>query len=743
MKIKYLKILILFLIPIHLLMFSLPSSSLTEEAKNTTFKINGKVINKIYTPVKNSYIYYPANDILCELGFTLSETQKGKKITITREDIKVEVSTTDVMVDGKSVYVGEKPLIYSKNCYFLCYNAFLKVFRIIPTYDETNNTVNVSVDDSIYKELLLLNADRFAKGKDIIKLNERNEKIFIKAKTIITSIINPRMSELEKEYEIHDYITQNVQYDDDTALGTKITPESYHVEGAIINNYAVCGGISEAMSLLLKMVSIESKVVTGWVGTARHAWNLVELSGKYYYVDATADLIPNDWITYNYVMFNMTTEECLKTGHRFNEKLPVYDNREFSFLRKIEGDNVDYSMWLTREKDIVYFSNLHDQKRLYKARTNSNVTRLTDESAYCLYLKDDSVIYASTDNAGWTYLCEVKKDGSNRQVHMKGVNSIDYAKDLICYTRYSSINDSYDFYVNNLDFNNEKLIAESSRFFDRISENLPYIIYGNYHTKDSPAHIFSYDTRNGNKKELFNGIVNAEEIYNGYYYVLSGSKAYELSFDGTKSNVLINLERHNFSDTTCYFYNTYFYYDVNSENTIKKYRVSLKTKAVEEFNGSYWSITPNSSQFSSAKALPTTSNVIVDGTKVSFKAYNINGNNYFKLRDLAAALNGSSKQFDIEWNGNKNTINLISSKSYNIVGGELETNNDVAVKTAVSSAAKLYLDDKEIQITAFLIDGNNYFKLRDIGACINFGVLWDGNTNSIIIDSSTGYSDAR
>ncbi|MGO4119405.1 hypothetical protein ACEQ6C_40435, partial [Rhizobium ruizarguesonis] len=46
-------------------------------------------------------------------------------------------------------------------------------------------------------------------------------------------------------------------------------------------------------------------------------------------------------------------------------------------------------------------------------------------------------------------------------------------------------------------------------------------------------------------------------------------------------------------------------------------------------------------------AAPTDSKVLVNGKTISFEAYNINGNNYFKLRDFAAAVNGTEKQFEV------------------------------------------------------------------------------------------------
>ncbi len=44
-----------------------------------------------------------------------------------------------------------------------------------------------------------------------------------------------------------------------------------------------------------------------------------------------------------------------------------------------------------------------------------------------------------------------------------------------------------------------------------------------------------------------------------------------------------------------------------------------------------------------ASAIPTKSRVLVNGKEVAFGAYNIDGYNYFKLRDLAMALSGTVK----------------------------------------------------------------------------------------------------
>ncbi len=137
-------------------------------------------------------------------------------------------------------------------------------------------------------------------------------------------------------------------------------------------------------------------------------------------------------------------------------------------------------------------------------------------------------------------------------------------------------------------------------------------------------------------------------------------------------------------------------------------------------------------------ANPTSSKIIVNGKEVSFEAYSINGNNYFKLRDVAKALSGTGKQFEVKWDGTKNVINLVSGSPYTAVGGELAV-GDGKAKTAVFNSSPIYKDGVQVNLAAYTINGNNYFKLRDVGQAFDFGVTWDGAANTIRIDTSIGY----
>jgi hypothetical protein len=146
---------------------------------------------------------------------------------------------------------------------------------------------------------------------------------------------------------------------------------------------------------------------------------------------------------------------------------------------------------------------------------------------------------------------------------------------------------------------------------------------------------------------------------------------------------------------------------------------------------------PSTQPSPTATAKPTASAVLINGTKVAFEAYNINDNNYFKLRDLAAALAGTEKQFDVGWDGAANAISLTSGQAYaaGIITGKAAGN-----KTATATTSKILIDGKEVAFTAYNIDDNNYFKLRDIGEAFDFRVDWDGAANTITLDTGLSYA---
>lgn len=140
-------------------------------------------------------------------------------------------------------------------------------------------------------------------------------------------------------------------------------------------------------------------------------------------------------------------------------------------------------------------------------------------------------------------------------------------------------------------------------------------------------------------------------------------------------------------------------------------------------------------------AKPTSSTVKINGKVQAFQSFYVDGHNYFKLRDLAAALQNAGKPFDIVYNVKTGDIDIYSGKPYTFVGGELAPPTVSTSETGIATPSTLYLDGAVLNLVSYLIKGNNYYMLRDMGKALDFGVQWVAENNSILIDTSQPYTE--
>jgi hypothetical protein len=127
---------------------------------------------------------------------------------------------------------------------------------------------------------------------------------------------------------------------------------------------------------------------------------------------------------------------------------------------------------------------------------------------------------------------------------------------------------------------------------------------------------------------------------------------------------------------------------------------------------------------------------LVDGLAVAFAAYNIEGNNYYMLRDVAYVLRGTKAQFDVAWDGYLNVVSLARGVPYSPIGGEMA--GEVAYGTtaeAIPTTAAVFVDGVRAFFRAYNIGGNNFFMLRDLGVVFGFVVDWDESAATVMIES--------
>lgn len=141
-----------------------------------------------------------------------------------------------------------------------------------------------------------------------------------------------------------------------------------------------------------------------------------------------------------------------------------------------------------------------------------------------------------------------------------------------------------------------------------------------------------------------------------------------------------------------------------------------------------------------ATATPSTHKVFVDGKQVEIAGYAINGNNYFKLRDIAMAVKGSKAQFNVVWDKKTGAVEMYTGQAYSPVGGEM-SKIPSDTQQASASVSNLQKDGSKAELTGYNIAYNNYFKLRDVAKTFDFEVTWDEKNRQVNIDTSKDYTE--
>lgn len=103
------------------------------------------------------------------------------------------------------------------------------------------------------------------------------------------------LPDCEKYRMVMNKVNELTDYDHDAAKDLEEGKANYHDPWAIINVFdgdpktkVVCEGYAKSFQYLCDCMGLECYLVTGDLGFAGHMWNIVNVDGKYYYVDVTS-----------------------------------------------------------------------------------------------------------------------------------------------------------------------------------------------------------------------------------------------------------------------------------------------------------------------------------------------------------------------------------------------------------------------------------------------------------------------
>ncbi len=202
------------------------------------------------------------------------------------------------------------------------------------------------------------------------------ELVYNEYKAIMRDMVDDGMSDHEKVKTIYEWLILNVYYDNYVAnngdgLHDLFEYKAFHLEG-VLEGSAVCDGISKAFSVMCAIEGIDSVRVTGQIPNAQvgHAWNKIQISGKWYLSDATWGNQTfggtEEYLVYEYMLF--TDEERLMDGYVSNnytyydtiddyKDVNVYDDIVVEVGGNFADMLIDDAEELSYVLEYIYFEN--------------------------------------------------------------------------------------------------------------------------------------------------------------------------------------------------------------------------------------------------------------------------------------------------------------------------------------------------------------------------------------------------
>lgn len=284
------------------------------------FSIKGTGIRKEVTIIKGGEDY--AKKVESKVN-DVKETLKTGRVIDNTVIVEKEIEVLNQEVSKEIAKVDTKYVANSSLEEFLVTNMLAgKTYLSLEGYPESTDRVtlinaieNLRNDNPIVSSITTYNYSPKTKVLEISYNSEKQAKqkeYLDKISKVIPTIIKDGMTDLEKSKAINDYIAKEATYDYEAfdaidkynnigykyGWGAKETKEASEKlfkdfgyamdpEGVLLGGKAVCSGYSEAYYLMANAAGLKAKVVTGDANGGPHAWNLVQIDGKWLVVDVT------------------------------------------------------------------------------------------------------------------------------------------------------------------------------------------------------------------------------------------------------------------------------------------------------------------------------------------------------------------------------------------------------------------------------------------------------------------------
>ncbi len=169
----------------------------------------------------------------------------------------------------------------------------------------------------------------------------------------ILDALQEDMSDYDKALTLYDALIDRCDY-------SLTAPNGHNAYGALVEGQAVCEGYALAYQYLLMRAGIPAMYVTGF-SREDHAWNAMQLDGRWYYADPTRDDPKGNDGTFRYYGYFGLTREMMDWDHDFYEDtipLPEADSIDCNYYARMERIVTDFDLeqvkaWMKDDGDTL------------------------------------------------------------------------------------------------------------------------------------------------------------------------------------------------------------------------------------------------------------------------------------------------------------------------------------------------------------------------------------------------------
>lgn len=255
----------------------------------------------------------------------ITETQVTLESAGELESVSYSVATEKKI---KSVLVNALEEVKTKvdfSSYGISYEGFEEVYRETVDSNHRYFYVNGCSYSATNGKLAEVNI-RYTANKSTIK---KMLQEYDAAMALAVNEVADDWSDMEKALYLNDYLSQNCTYD--------FTYTGRTAYDALVKKAVVCEGYAQAYKALLAEVGIRSEIVSSQ--SLNHAWNLVEINGKYYHVDVTWNDSRGETLGSARHAYFMKSTEYFKKDHYVADDWKITGDWKLSSAKDTAYDN--------------------------------------------------------------------------------------------------------------------------------------------------------------------------------------------------------------------------------------------------------------------------------------------------------------------------------------------------------------------------------------------------------------------